>query len=172
MTAVSTPDGFTLGAGASKVVAVARPDDSDTTYINAALNNTETKFQVAAPAVVGASDTINFVRVVSVVRSTSTLASFFTKLFYSAGTSTGATHTNVPTSYTTINDDYTLAPDGGAWTLTKLQSLFASVRMAANRDMRVTTFYVIVDYTASASVRSRRSLSQRMGTRTARGTVS
>jgi hypothetical protein len=150
--AVSTPDGFTLGAGASKVAAVALPDDGDASYISAALNNTEEKFQVAAPAVVTANDAINFVRVVTVARSTSTLASFFTKLFYSASTSTGATRTNVPTSYTTLNDDYALAPDGGAWTLTKLQSLFASVRMAANRDMRVTSLYVVVDYTGGQNV--------------------
>lgn len=152
MAAVSTPDGFTLGAGSSKVVAIARPDDGDTSYINAALNNTETKFQVAVPSQVGASATINFVRIVTVARSTSTLASFLTKLFYSAGTSTSGTNTNVPTSYTSFNNDFTLAPDGGAWTLTKLQSLFASVRMAANRDMRVTSFYVVVDYTPPGSL--------------------
>jgi hypothetical protein len=152
LTATTAPDNWTLGAGASKVAAVALPDDADTSYISAAVNNTEQKFQVAAPVVVTANDLINFVRIVTVARSTSTLASYFTKLFYSAGTSTGATRTNVPTSYTTLNDDYALAPDGGAWTLTKLQSLFASIRMAANRDMRVTSLYVVVDYTAGQNV--------------------
>jgi hypothetical protein len=152
LTATTTPDNWTLGAGASKVAAVATPDDGDTSYINNAVNNTEQKFQVAAPAVVTTNDLINFVRIVTVARSTSTLASFFTKLFYSASTSTGTTRTNVPTSYTTLNDDYAFAPDGGAWTLTKLQSLFASVRMAANRDMRVTSLYVVVDYTAGQNV--------------------
>jgi hypothetical protein len=152
LTATTTPDNWTLGAGASKVAAVALPDDADTSYISAAVNNTEQKYQVAAPVVVTASDLINFVRIVTVARSTSTLASFFTKLFYSASTGTSATHTNVPTSYTTFNDDFTLAPDGGAWTLTKLQSLFASVRMAANRDMRATSLYVVVDYTAGQNV--------------------
>lgn len=152
LTATTTPDNWTLGAGASKVAAVALPDDADTSYINNAVNNTEQKYQVAAPAVVTANDAINFVRIVTVARSTSTLASFLTKLFYSAGTSTSSTHINVPTSYTTYTDDFALAPDGGAWTLTKLQSLFASVRMAANRDMRATSLYVVVDYTAGQNV--------------------
>jgi hypothetical protein len=152
LTATTTPDNWTLGAGASKVAAVALPDDADTSYISAAVNNTEEKYQVAAPAVVTATDIINFVRIISVARSTSLLASFITKLFYSASTSTSGTHTNVPTSYTTFNDDFALAPDAGAWTLTKLQSLFASVRMAANRDMRVTSLYVVVDYSTNQSV--------------------
>lgn len=152
LTVTTTPDNWTLGAGASKVAAVALPDDGDTSYINAAVNNTEQKFQVAAPAVVTAADVINFVRIVTVGRSISLLSTFLTKLFYSASTATSASHTNVPTSYTTYNDDFALAPDGGAWTLTKLQNLFASVRMAANRDMRVTSLYVVVDYSTNQSV--------------------
>jgi hypothetical protein len=146
MIATTAPDNWTLGAGASKVAAVAG-NDGDTTYINNAVNNTEQKFQVAAPVVVTANDLINFVRIESVGRSVSTLASFFTKLFYAAGTSTATTHVNVPVAFTTFTDDFALAPDGGAWTLTKLQSLFASVRQASNRDMRVTSFVVKVDYT-------------------------
>jgi hypothetical protein len=151
MVAVSTPDGFTLGAGSSKVAAIAT-NDGDTQFINAALNNTEQKFQVAAPTQIGPNDVINFVRLESVTRSTSTLSSFLTKLFYSAGTSTSATHTNVPTGFTTYTDDFTLAPDGGAWTLTKLQSLFASLRLAANRDMRATYFIARADYTPPGSL--------------------
>lgn len=152
LTAVSTPDNWTLGAGASKVAAVASPDDGDTSYISAAVNNTEEKYQVAAPSVITANDAINFVRVVTVARSTSTLASFRAGVAVGANTTLGTTHANVPISYTQLTDDFTLAPDGAGWTLTKLQSLFARLVMAANRDMRATTCYVVVDYTAGQNV--------------------
>lgn len=150
--APTAPDNWTLGAGASKVAAVALPGDGDTSYISAAVNNTEQKFQAAAPAVVTAADVINFVRIVTAGRSTSLLSSFRVGTAVGVGTALANIRTNVPTSYTTFNDDFALAPDGGAWTLTKLQSLFVRLVLAANRDMRVTSFYVVVDYTAGQNV--------------------
>ncbi len=131
---------------------MALPDNGDTSYISAALNNTEQKFQVAAPAVITATDVINFVRIVTVGRSTSTLSSFRVGTAVGAGTALASIRTNVPTSYTTYNDDFALAPDGAGWTLTKLQSLFVRLLLAANRDMRVTSLYVVVDYSTNQSV--------------------
>ncbi len=146
--AVGATTNWTLGAGASKVAAVNTPDDDDTSYIaSGTTSGTTQQFTVANPSQVSANAVINFVRIVArCKRGGAQNCNFVVSTVLSASSTDGASQTGA-TSYANTQDDFTTKPGGGSWTLTDLQNLEIKIRNTQARDLRCTTFYVIVDYT-------------------------
>lgn len=136
--------------GASATVAVATPDDENTTNVNHQTVGENILYDIANPAVITGSDTINSVTIrlrgridpgvgfsMGVQASVDNFAT--NKAFTPAITTSYANHDMV----------MALQPDDAtAWDLTALNAL--QVKALATDDDRfyITTLYVIVDYTA------------------------
>ncbi|OLE52111.1 MAG: hypothetical protein AUG51_19330 [Acidobacteria bacterium 13_1_20CM_3_53_8] len=152
---ISTPDSWTLGAGASKVVAVNTPDDDDTSYINSgATSGTTEQFNVTDSSAIGASATINFVRIVArTKKGGSQTSTYVVSVVLSGNATDGASQTSGNSSYSTTQDDFATRPSvGGAWTLADVNALQIKIRNTQARDLRCTSFYVIVDYTPATGI--------------------
>jgi len=146
--AVTTPDQWTLGAGADKVVAVNGPDDDDTSYIYCSTSGRWETYSLAANAIpVGA--TINSVSVVSRgYKSSGSTARWAVGVLLGGSSTFGLTH--FPASYTSYTE--TLArPGGGTWSVADLASVEVLVRFYNSGTIRVTSLWVSVDYTPPAN---------------------
>jgi hypothetical protein len=146
-----TPDtGFVLGAGANRTVAVAKPDDEDTSYISAAggiFATTNGTVQDSALT----TQTITNVRVRARGKFITTLGEPMNIVM----SDDAFTHTVTSTPALTLAyADYVgctsaTAPSGGAWTVAKVNSLV--VQLGNNSDsatLRVTSWTVEVDWTS------------------------
>lgn len=147
MAAVSSPDSWTLGAGASKVVAVAT-NDGDTSFINSGTTNgTQEQFSTNDPATIGAGDAIASVAIrATCKRGGSQNANYVVTAVVGANTSAGATQTSTSV-YAETTDTFATKPGGGAWTLADVQALEVRIQNAQGRDVRCTLLVVDVTYT-------------------------
>jgi len=149
-----TPDtGFTLGAGATRTIAVAKPDDADTTYISAAGGLSLVTVGTTADTAL-TTETINTVTLRARARFVTTAG----EPMQLDMSDDGFSHlVSTTPALTTSYADYTLAsataPSGGAWTVAKVNSLVS--RISNNSDvatLRVTTWSVEVAWTAASGV--------------------
>ena len=146
--AVTSPDDWTLGAGADKVVAVNLPDDADTSYIHGTAEPSVEQYSLEAHSIPVGS-TINSVSAVGRVKGHSVADPWFKLGVYLAGNSTLSATITGTASYA----DYTKAlarPGGGAWSVADIAAvevLIHQVTGLSARFARCTSLYVVVDYT-------------------------
>jgi hypothetical protein len=147
LAAVGSPDTWTLTAGSTKVAACQTPDDDATSYITSpTANNSEQRFSLDDPTLIGSGDTINSVQVrIRHQRAgapAGTIQAFLvlsTNVSYGTSTATGA-------SWADLTENIA-KPGGGTWTLTDLNNLVVGVRNTTNgRAVFCTTIEVIADY--------------------------
>lgn len=158
--ATTTPDNWTLGAGASKVVAVTAPDDDDTTYINSGTTNgTEQRFTVT-PGSISVGDTITQIDIdARNVRDHGSNPTF--KLGYSFTPNGGGTQTGESTDITSTTswktDTYTHSSLSAVWG----SGLVIWIKITLARNMRCSTLQITLTYTpASGGGQPRRSMHQ------------
>ena len=117
---VVVADAWALTAGATKVLAVAAPDDDLTSYVTGTANQAQS-FSFGPPTGITLSDRVTNVRFVLRGRSTAGDPCQVYSLF---GTTPGAGNAYSPgVSFATTNFDYPLEPGGVDWTATSLASL-------------------------------------------------
>lgn len=148
--AVTSPDQWTLGAGADKVVAVNGPDDDDTSYISTSSPSRGEQYSIAAAAI-PANSTINSVSVTSRVKKAgATTTKYFVRLYLGA-TYTGGTPQFLTTNYATWTEIFS-RPGGGSWSQADLSSIQVHLNsMTGTAQRRCTSLWVIVDYTPPAN---------------------
>lgn len=143
----TSPDNWTLAAGASKVAAVALPDDDITTYLNSTTTiNTVQTFTVSPALTVG--DTITEITLTArLSRDTQntnvTIGYSFTP--NGGGTQTGTSGTIQATVTWT---DYTYTHSGLSVVWGSAMTIF--IQNIQARDARLTSFYVTITYTPGA----------------------
>lgn len=147
--AVIAPDNWTLGSGASKVAAVQSPDDDDTSYVNSGTSaGTQQWFTMANPSAIGAGDTINSVSIIARCRrGGGTNANYRCGLNVNGGTQADGADRTAGAAYANTTETFTLNPDSAAWSLSDLNGLRIGIANLQARDVRLTTFYVSIDYT-------------------------
>lgn len=144
--ATSTPDNWTLEAGANKVAAVNAPDDDATSYVSSTGTSGTTQRYSVANHSIPSGATINFVRLRSrCMKGQSAAGTFIMSAVLSGNVSDGATKTS-GTGYSDFTDDFAARPGGGSWTLDDINNLEIQIRNAQTRAIFCTTFEVIVDY--------------------------
>lgn len=151
---VGANDAWTLTAGASKAAAVALPDDEDTTCITGTVGQIQSL--LFADSAIGAGDTINSVTIILRSKGSSDLGTP-ASCKQQEGANLG-TAFNLPkgVGYADITETArTLAPDGGAWNLTKLNNLAARLDGGDDLASVVTTLFATVDYTLGAAGNNR-----------------
>lgn len=155
MSATSTPNNWTLGAGADKVAAVAANDD-DTSYINSGgTNGTQQQFAVADPSVLADADTISSVAVrATCKRGGSNNANYIVTVVVGANTTDGATQTST-SAYAQTTDTFATDPAGGPWSKSDVTALEVRIRNAQARDVRCTQLDVVVTFTVADTGRVR-----------------
>jgi hypothetical protein len=152
LAAVGSPDTWTLTAGSTKVAACQTPDDDGTSYITSpTANNSEQRFSLDDPTLIGSGDTINSVQVrIRHQRGGTPPGTIQAFLVLSTNVSFG-TSTTTGAGWVDLTENIS-KPGGGSWTLTDLNNLVVGVRNTTNgRAVFCTTIEVIADYTATTT---------------------
>jgi len=149
--AVTSPDQWTLGAGADKVVAVNSPNDNDTSYIACSVADDIEQYSIASNSIpVGSS--INSASVYTRCKSMAGGTTRWVVGLKLAGTTSLSGYALAGYSYA---DNTTLVsrPGGGNWNLSDLTTLEVLIkfRFDATRHMRCTSLWLIVDYSPPPS---------------------
>lgn len=149
MAATGTPDNWNLGAGASKVIAVAAPDDDDTTYINSTTSTgTEQRFTVSPGSIV-VGDTITQIDIAARnVRDHASNPNFVLGYVFTpngGGSQTGES-TDIASTVTWKTDTYTHSGLSVVWG----SSLVVWIRNTLARNMRCSTLQITLTYTPAA----------------------
>ncbi len=142
----TSPNNWTLAAGASKVAAVALPDDDVTTYLKSTTtNNTVQTFTVSPALTVG--DTITEITLTARMSRTSQNTDFVIGYSFTpngGGTQTGTSGTLIAVDPWT---DYTYTHSGLSVVWGSDLTIF--IRNIQAREARLTSFYVTITYTAA-----------------------
>lgn len=167
VSAVSSPNSWTLGAGTDKVAAVQSPDDADTTYVAATPSGSdvEQQYALANPIGIGPNDTILSVKVISRVRKVSGAAGMYRHAAVLSGNVSPGGSKVLTTSYADYQDAFSAKPGGGSWSLADVQNL--EVRVVAENGSvgeRLTTLRVEVTY-EPAPIAAKRHLGVGIGIR-------
>jgi hypothetical protein len=134
--------------GANAVSAVNQQDDDDATFVSATTNGS-IQYAVSPTAVVQSGDTINFVRIVGRFAGDFGQVRGVFSFDPSGGSQAGGVHIQPVATYTDFSDDFTTWDGVNPWTKAKVDALniiCQRVGIGTNQ-MRLTSFYVIVDYT-------------------------
>lgn len=150
--AVTSPNQWTLGAGANKVVAVNGPHDGDASYLSST-TTWKQQYSLAAHSI-PAGAVINSVAGVMMIRfSVGALGkNLRIDLKLGGNTSNGPVHTT--SSFYITYTDVIARPGGGSWSLADLASLEVALVQAqagAGTVQRCSSLWVIVDYTPPAN---------------------
>ena len=151
MSATGTPNGWTLNAGATKMAAVALPDDAGTTSISSgATAETIQEFTVGNTTGAVASDAlISSVQIVCRARRGALEvadANFLLTVEVGVNAIDGSSHT-AGAAFADFTDSFLSKPGGGAWSKADVDDLVLRVRNTEAQDVEVTTLYVVVTYT-------------------------
>jgi len=147
---IGTHDAWALAAGASKVIAVAEPDDDGTTRINTSTLNAKQSFNL--DNLPGGASAI--VSVTTVARFNETAASATTMrafLLLAGATVNGATR-NPGGAWTTYSEEIA-KPGGGTWSVADVNALEVGCEEVADsvESAQCTTLYVEVVYDSADS---------------------
>jgi phage baseplate assembly protein W len=156
---VSAPNDWALGAGVSKVAAVQLPDDDDSSYIEQDFGDgLKQQYTLSDTSAVGASDTINSVTIRARVK---TLVGGVNNIIIGGYLSGSVSESSVLSTTGTWSDhSYQMLskPGGGAWAKADVDVLEVFTKLYDPFDgenwVRVTTLYVVVDYTSSGTTKS------------------
>jgi hypothetical protein len=145
--AVTSPNQWTLGAGANKVVAVNAPNDDDATYIYASTAGYKQQYNLTANSIPSGS-TITSVKISNRAKVTGGSGAYQGYVVLAGVTVYAPVHS--PASYTTYEDAVS-RPGGGSWAVSDLSSLEVGLYRVAGGTTRVTSLWIIVDYTPPPS---------------------
>jgi len=126
------------------------PNDADASYIEGSDGQNE-QYSLAASGI-PAGSVINSVAVLARVRKLVTNGLCYTNVYIGASSSTQYGFSATSTSY---GDKLSTAfgrPGGGAWVLADLASTEIKLMKSAGGDVRCTSLWLVVDYTAPAPV--------------------
>jgi len=147
--AVTTPNQWTLGAGADKVVAVNGPDDDDVSYI-VSVGASYEQYSLASNSIPSGS-TIGSVSVFSrCKKNTGSNSAWRVAVILGANSTESGTHAASSGSYTNATD-VLLRPGGGTWAMNDLTTLQVYVRNLNTNNTRCTSLWLIVVYTPPAN---------------------
>ncbi len=151
VSANSTPNNWTLSAGASKPAAVASPDDDATSYISSGTsNNTQQQFAVADSVLPSTAAISSVVLKSRCKRGGAQNVNFQMTAVLGASTSAGASQTGT-SAFAAFSDTFASKPGGGAWTPSDVNSLEIRIQNTQARDLQCTTFCVEVNYTLTVT---------------------
>jgi len=150
--AVTSPDQWSLGAGANKVTAVNSPDDDDLSYITTASANFSEQYSLVQNSIPPGSTIPPNGAFISnrVKRVGGTLAIYVVSLRL------GALHKDIgarraPTAYTSYTDPLG-RPGGGSWSPADFDSLEVRITYGTgNGALYCTSLWLIVNYTPPVS---------------------
>lgn len=139
-------DAFALIAGATKVIAVAAPDDEDTTCVEGIAEQAQS-FAFSNPASITAGDSIQNVRFKTRAKNTAGDP-------MSVQPMVGATPVNTPANvspgaaYADVNSDFTVKDTGIPWSYADILELGCEFTIpVAGGTHRITTLVAIITYT-------------------------
>lgn len=152
VSAVTSPDQWTLGAGVSKVAAVTSPTDDDTSYIlGSSVNYSEQYRLVGYNFLLGTI--INTVSIFSRCRRVASNAGWKVSFMRGGASSVSANHL-VGAAYLEYTDALA-RPGGGSWDPGDFQvgSAIFQIKITSitPNAIRCTSFWVIIDYTPPPS---------------------
>jgi hypothetical protein len=146
--AASSPNGWTLTAGATKQAAVALPGDDATTYISSTgTANTQQQFALAdTSSSMKSQDVITGVTVFSRGRrGGGTNTDYTVTLVLGANTTVGPAH-NAVSGFGDFSTGILARPGGGNWTKADLDALEIRIQNVQSRVVDVTTLYLKAQY--------------------------
>lgn len=149
---VGANDAWVVGGPYTKVAAVATPDDEDGTNINGTIGQIQDL--TFANSAIGAGDIINSVAITVRTRGAAGVGTPG-DCAQIEGANVGTSFaTNNAIGYATVTETArVLAPDGGAWTLAKLNNLAARLRVNDDTAGVVTTLFATVNFTPTGHYR-------------------
>ena len=140
-------DLFTLTAGATKVIAVAAPDDDDTTRITGSVTNVQDLTFGTSALLVGSS--IQAVRLIVRTRGEAVFAGTdLAKARLVVGSPGDDQSLAQDPTYTTSTFTFLLDPAGNPWTKNSIDNCYCQLEVPVTGDtLTVTTVKMEVDYT-------------------------
>lgn len=143
-TGTTSPDNWTLTAGASKVAAVATPDDDATSYLSSGTTTDTVQTFTYSPSL-STGDTITQIAITARTNRAGSNVNFV--LGYSFNKNGGGTQSGESGTLVAVagwnNDTYTHSGLSAVWG----SSLTVYIKNTQNRDMRLTTLTVTITYT-------------------------
>lgn len=149
--AIGANDSWTLAAGATKVAAVAAPDDDDTTRLTDATSGHKQSFTLDSHTIPAGSK-INSISLVFKAKSANGLSKNYRGFFLLGGNTTNGTLRN-NTTYNTFTESIA-RPGGGSYALIDLSTLEIGMDNQGTDGKTVTTLYVTVDFSVPEINRS------------------
>lgn len=148
--AVTSPDQWTLGAGADKVMAVNSPSDDNASYIVGTSTLIGQQYSLS-PNTIPPGSSINSVSALARCRRVTNSAGYRITFALGGSTTLGPNHLCAST-YTDVTDALT-RPGGGNWTPVDLSTLEVQIYRVGGVGVSVhcTSLWVIVDYTPPPS---------------------
>ena len=147
---IGTHDAWTLTAGATKVIAVAQPDDDATTVIRTSTLNAKQSFNL--DNLPGGASAIVSVTTVARFNESAASATTMRAFLLLAGVTENGTTRNPGAAYTTYSEAIA-KPGGGTWSVADVNALEVGVEEVADsiETAGCTTLYVEVVYDSAGS---------------------
>lgn len=144
--AVTSPNQWTLGAGANKVVAVNAPDDDNTTYLSSTGAAARQQYSLATNTIPSGS-IINSVS--AVMRCLTTSGGRHSRVGFHLSGYTSSSDYQSPSSWTTFSEIMPRpgSPPGSPWALADLTTLQISAYCVLSGSVKLTSLWIVVDYT-------------------------
>lgn len=143
-------DAWSLVGGLTKPLAVELPDDDDISYIVSTGASTSQEFNLAAHGI-PPDATINSVKIVRRHKRDGASNSLYTASVFLGGLMTSGGLASATASYATATSSALARPGTGAWQVADLASTSVRVSNSNANNTRVTTLYLLVDYTLAAA---------------------
>src|SRR5438105_8780809 len=151
VSAVSSPDQWSLIAGANKVAAVNQPDNDGTSFIRASADDLTQQYALSNTSTVGAGDTINSVTIWARLDDIDGGDPYrFGAVLGGSTSDTGDLFDLSSHTWTTKSLTLNTKPGGGAWTKADVDALEVFVTFGSSggsTGLQCTTLYAVVDYT-------------------------
>lgn len=137
-------DQFTLDAGATKAIAVALPDDDNTTTITGTINQTQDLTFGTSALLVGASISNVALR----IRFKGAIGGTSPQLFIVSVAPSDPTALTVDVAYADVTVNYPLAPNGTAWNKAFIDNMYAQISLDGTAGtIVITSVSAVVTYT-------------------------
>lgn len=143
-------DAWSLVGGLTKPLAVELPDDDDISYIVSTGASTSQEFNLAAHSI-PPDATINSVKIVRRHKRDGASNGLFSAMIFLGGSNSNAGSVVAGASYATTTSSALVRPGGGSWQVADLSGATIRVTNISANNTRVTTLYLLVDYTLAAA---------------------
>jgi len=149
--ATASPDNWTLGAGSTKVAAVAFTGDGDSTYIYSDVHATQQGFTLATHSIPTGSTGLSVGVRMTIKKMALALSRIFISLQLPSVSDTVVGPIDLTDSpyisYSELFQGSIARPGGGSWALSDLTNLTVVLTSNQNTEIRITDLRVEVEYT-------------------------